>query len=299
MVFWAVDKVIIAYVAFTTALILGWWRAIPEAPLYLCLHIAAISVLLLQIRSSSRFSMVFRHWYPLLYVAACYREMAILITAIRGPGAIKDRAMAAADYWIWHANPTVWLEGFPNPALTEALQFAYSLFIPAVLFVAYLLWRRKDYRAFRYYAFLIAVGFLVSYLGYMAVPVRGPRYFFAGLHLAPLRGLWLFTRLQGFLDSLESAHYDCFPSGHTELTMLACWGSHLVSRRLFRVYCFYTPTIFFATVYLRYHYSVDVFAGAATALILIAATPVVYKILARGAEEWEVSTLLRSGTKGC
>ena len=69
------------------------------------------------------------------------------------------------------------------------------------------------------------------------------------------------------LDRLESAHYDCFPSGHTELTLLALWGSRMVSKRLFRIYFLYTPLIIFATVYLRYHYTVDVLAGAALAFV--------------------------------
>ncbi len=68
------------------------------------------------------------------------------------------------------------------------------------------------------------------------------------------------------LDRLESAHYDCFPSGHTELTILAWWGSRMVSKRLFWVYFAYTPSIIFATVYLRYHYTVDVLAGAFVAI---------------------------------
>ena len=81
------------------------------------------------------------------------------------------------------------------------------------------------------------------------------------------------------LDRLESAHYDCFPSGHTELTILAWWGSRMVSRRMFRVYFAYTPCIIFATVYLRYHYTVDLLAGAATAAFLILAAPVFYERL--------------------
>ena len=67
--------------------------------------------------------------------------------------------------------------------------------------------------------------------------------------------------MQNALDRLESAHYDCFPSGHTELTILAWWGSRMVSKRWFRVYLAYTPFIIFATVYLRYHYTVDLLAG--------------------------------------
>jgi membrane-associated phospholipid phosphatase len=94
--------------------------------------------------------------------------------------------------------------------------------------------------------------------------------------------MWLFEGMQKALDRLESAHYDCFPSGHTELTMLAWWGSRMVSKRLFQVYLAYTPCIIFATVYLRYHYTVDVMAGALLAIALILLTPVFFKILSQG-----------------
>jgi membrane-associated phospholipid phosphatase len=176
------------------------------------------------------------------------------------------------------------LERIQFPALTEFFQIAYTLFIPAVLLVALLLWLKGDYFGFRYYAFLIACGFLVSYIGYVIVPARGPRFLLAHLQHAPLTGLWLFNYLQHGLDRLESAHYDCFPSGHTELTLLACWGSRMLSNRLSRIYLVYAPFLILATVYLRYHYTIDVFAGAATALLLIAAAPPVYRRLSQGAQ---------------
>jgi len=88
--------------------------------------------------------------------------------------------------------------------------------------------------------------------------------------------------MQSVLDRLESAHYDCFPSGHTELTILAWWSSRMVSNRLFKVYFAYTPLIIFATVYLRYHYSVDVLAGAVLAAGLILSAPVFYRKLSKG-----------------
>jgi membrane-associated phospholipid phosphatase len=123
---------------------------------------------------------------------------------------------------------------------------------------------------------------LVSYIGYLIVPARGPRFLLKHLQHIPLQGLWLFQGMQSTLDRLESAHYDCFPSGHTELTILAWWGSRMVSNRLFKVYFAYTPLIIFATVYLRYHYSVDVLAGAVVAAGLIVSAPVVYQSLAKG-----------------
>jgi len=148
--------------------------------------------------------------------------------------------------------------------------------------VAFFLWRKGRYREFQYYTFLIAAGFLVSYVGYLVVPARGPRFLLKHLEHVPLQGLWLFRTMQSTLDKLESAHYDCFPSGHTELTILAWWGSRMVSGRLFLLYFVYTPSIIFATVYLRYHYTVDVLAGIATALLLICVSPAVCRKLQEG-----------------
>jgi membrane-associated phospholipid phosphatase len=206
--------------------------------------------------------------------------MALFIPAIRRSDA--DQWLANLDYRLWNANPTVWLERVHTPVLTEFLQIVYTLFVPAVLFVAALLWKRRNYGQFQYYAFLIALGFLVSYIGYLIVPARGPRFLLKHLQHIPLQGLWFFQGMQSTLDRLESAHYDCFPSGHTELTILAWWGSRMVSNRLFKVYFAYTPLIIFATVYLRYHYSVDVLAGAVVAAGLIVSAPVVYQRLAKG-----------------
>jgi membrane-associated phospholipid phosphatase len=278
--FWPVDKLILGYAVFTSIILAGWWQRVEGAPQLAVLHVVLAALIVVEVKVPNRTSWVFRHWYPLPYVASCYKEMALLIQAV-GPWD-GDHWLAALDYRIWGANPTVWLERIQTPALTEFLQLAYTLFIPAVMLVPVLLWVRRQYRDFQYYAFLIALGFLGSYVGYLIVPARGPRFLLALLQHAPLRGLWLFPHMQAGLDQLESSHYDCFPSGHTALTMLAAWGSRMVSEKLFRVYLFYTPTIIFATVYLRYHYTVDLWAGAALALAATLAAPVAYKSLSRG-----------------
>jgi membrane-associated phospholipid phosphatase len=272
--FWPVDKVILAYFAFVIVLIAGWWRDIPDAALHLAGHLAAGALILFEVKRPNRTSWIFRNWYPLPYVGSCYKEMAILIRAIRRTDA--DRFLADLDFRIWHTHPSIWLERIYSPALTEYLQVVYTLFIPAVLLVAFLLWKKSRFLEFQNYAFLIALGFLASYVGYLLVPARGPRFLLRHLEQIPLQGLWLFHGMQSTLDQLESAHYDCFPSGHTELTILAWWGSRMVSNRLFRIYFAYTPSIIFATVYLRYHYTVDLLAGVILALVLILASPPLY-----------------------
>jgi len=278
--FWPVDKVILGYFALTTAIIFVWWSRLPEAPFLLAVHAVAISFALFEIKVPNPTSWVFRNWYPVVYVAFCYKEMATLIPAVWRSDA--DAWLASLDYRVWGANPTVWIERFHTPVFTEFLQVVYSLFIPAVLLVSVLLWKQRRYAEFQYYGFLIAFGYLVSYIGYLLVPARGPRFLLKSAQHFPLQGLWLFEYLQNGLDRLESAHYDCFPSGHTELTILAFWGSRMLSKSLFLLYFAYTPFLIFATVYLRYHYSVDVLAGAVVAAGLIVSAPVVYQFLAKG-----------------
>ena len=279
--FCPVDKVILGYFALTGIIVLGWWSTLPQAPGLLLWHLLGPALIVYQIKRPNRTTWIFRNWYPLPYVGYFYKEMALLIPAVRHGDA--DRWLASIDFRFWHANPCVWLERIQTPALTEFEQIAYSLFIPAVILVAVLLWQKGRFEEFQYYAFLIACGYLVSYIGYILVPARGPRYLLKDLQHIPLQGVWLTKYLQNGLDKLESYHYDCFPSGHTELTILAWWGSRLVSKRWFAIYFAYTPFLIFATVYLRYHYTVDLLAGATAALVLILATPAMYRKLSKGA----------------
>jgi membrane-associated phospholipid phosphatase len=292
-VFWPADKVIFVYSAFMCAIELIWFRQIPDAGWLLALHAIGIVLIVLAARSvfqspstgpiwTFRPVWTFRHWYPLLYVACCYREMAMIIAGIRHDHA--DLALAAIDHAFWGVYPTVWLERLYSPAFTEFLQIIYTLFLPVALLVPFVIWLQKRYVEFRYMAFLLSLGFLVSYLGYLLVPAHGPRFLLADVQHLPLRGLWLFNSMQATLNRLEQDHYDCFPSGHTELTILACWLSRSISKRLFWVYFLYTLCIVFATVYLRYHYTVDLLAGVMVALVLILAAPALYRVLSEKGE---------------
>ena len=279
--FWPVDKIILAYFVITGLVILGWWNHLPNAALMFAWHVAGSAVIVYQVKRPNRTTWLFRNWYPLPYVGYFYKEMAVLIPSVRHSDA--DRWLASLDFRVWHENPCIWLERLQTPAFVEFEQIVYTLFIPAVIWVAILLWKKGKFVEFQYYAFLIALGYMISYIGYILVPARGPRILLNNLQHMPLRGLWLFRSMQHTLDNLESFHYDCFPSGHTELTLLACWGSRMVSKRWFRVYFAYTPFLIFATVYLRYHYTVDLLAGALTAFVLMLASPAIYKKLSRGA----------------
>lgn len=275
---WPVDKVILAYLTLTSLLIIAFFPRLPEAWWLLLLKAVGAALIFIAARRTSSLPVWFwRHWYPLLYVAASYKEMNILIPGIRRSSA--DAALARIDLAVLGVNPTVWIERLHLPVLTEYLQIVYSLFIPALLLVALVLWRRRRMGEFRRYAFLIALGFLFSYLFYFLVPARGPRFLIGHLHQSNFDGVWMAGWFRDLLDRLEGIHYDCFPSGHTLLTLLAWWTTRRLSRYLFLAFTIFTASQIISTVYLRYHYAVDLLAGALFAVLILATRRQLYRAL--------------------
>lgn len=266
---WPVDWLVLGYLLALALVVAVFRRQVPMSSAILAAHAAGMLLIVLFARYPELpGSYLFRHWYVLPYIVAFYREMSVLIPAVRGID--FDATLAAWDFAIWGAHPTVWLERIQTPLLTEILQIAYSLFIPSVILIAVVFWIQERMEEARSYAFLLTLGFLVSYLGYFVVPARGPRFLLDALQTQPLTGLWLYQPLRATLDALESAHYDCFPSGHVQMTVLAWWPAWRISRKLFWFYGVYTAVICVATVYLRYHYSVDLLAGIGVAAALLA-----------------------------
>jgi hypothetical protein len=242
---WPVDILIGAYLTGMAVLIGNYAGRVPGSGWLLAGHAAGLLLIAAGARSRGRLASIFRHWYPLLYVGALYREMALVIPAVWKSG--LDVEVARWERALWGGQPVLWLERLHNPWLAEFLQLAYALFLPAVLLVPWLLWRRGRLEEFRSCAFLISLGFLTSYRSFDAV--------------------------RQLLDQLESPHYDCFPSGHVEMTLLAWWASRGISKNLFRGLFVYSGVVVFATAYLRYHYTVDVMAGAALAALVWKAAP--------------------------
>jgi membrane-associated phospholipid phosphatase len=151
--------------------------------------------------------------------------------------------------------------------------------LPIILGVV--LWRSERFEEFHFWVFIVVVGFYLSYLGYIAVPAIGPRFLPAIVQAQtkPLTGVWLFHPLRAALDRAEGITRDCFPSGHTELTLLVLYWARRFHRKTF--WCLFpiATGIIISTVYLRYHYVIDVVAGALlTATIVMTAKPL-YRFL--------------------
>ena len=297
------DKVVVAYVAAIALLILIFSYRI-ESWGWLCAgHAVAIALVSLiatwdrplssspspPVNSASRgvaasprlSSTSFIHgWYPVALIGLTYKELTYLIPRIHPHD--FDAALASIDYRVLGVNPTVWLERFTWPPLTEVLQLTYSTyyFLPIVLGVV--LWRTHELERFHFWVFVVVFGFYLSYLGYLAVPAIGPRFLPSIVYdqTKPLTGVLMFIPLRAALDRAEGITRDCFPSGHTELTLLVLYYAYQLHRKTFRWLLPFGIGIIISTVYLRYHYVVDVVAGAALAVAIVAIATPLYNLLA-------------------
>lgn len=155
-----------------------------------------------------------------------------------------------------------------HPLLTEILQWIYDFyyFIPVILGAAVLKAGRPLVVARM--TFAIALCIYLSYAGYYAVPATGPNIDHHQLYgFGPLPGVFLATELRETLFAIEKIKQNCFPSGHTAVSLLSLALAFLYARRSLPLLVPLVLALVFSTLYLRYHYLVDVLAGTLLAAL--------------------------------
>jgi len=265
----AFDGCFFAYLLLVTILTSLYRESIPAAFDILAKNGVVFLVTLLLIRygevSSNPVLRFSRFWYLCAGLPILFTELSYIIHVVRPVD--LDPLLAALDVYLFGVHPTLWLERFVHPVLTDILQIFYVVYFFLPLPLGFALYFGKE-REQDFYAYTTAVAmlFLVSLLGYLAVPAIGPRYTMASLYQVPLEGRWCADELMALLNRLEGLNRDCFPSGHAAMAVLVCLESYKYRRGFFPLYLFLGTGVFLGTVYLRTHYMVDLPAGILVAV---------------------------------
>ena len=216
-------------------------------------------------------------WLPLVVAVLAYENIHDLTYVIR-PHTV-DAELRLLDEQLFGVTPALAFDRITTPWLSELMSAAYALYFvyPAALLV--LLYRAGDLARFREVGLALGLCLYCGLLGYVLVPAVGPRYSMAPEFTQVLTGPWLTASAARAWNLIETIDRDCFPSLHTALTLLAL----IYFVRLRRVLpqgrallVLITPLIVLlwaSTMYLRYHYGVDVVAGAALAFAVSALAP--------------------------
>ncbi len=274
----AADKVTVIYQFIVVLIILFNYSKIPHGALFLLFHFFIVGFLLtLPFMGSNRILNWIRLWNPIPLILFNFGELHYLVHNVRPKD--LDYILIKIDYFLFGVHPTVWLEKIYSPLLAEYFQLVYTSFYFLPLILIILLYRQSRMEEFDYFAFIIVYGFYASYLGYFLVPAIGPRFTLDYLQSFPIQGMWFTEHLQQLLNTLENVQRDAFPSGHTEITLLTMYFAAKYHRKYFNILLVIGSSLIFSTVYLRYHYVIDVVAGAFLAWFVIVTAPVVYRWL--------------------
>jgi len=246
-------------------------RRIGHAPVLILLYsgMFLVQALLLLFREKGRFM----HWayhliFPTISILAIFDSLEYIVHAVN-PQDI-DPVLIHIDYVIFGGHPTVMLEKIMQPLLTDLLQVAYTSYYLLPFTLGIVLLAKQREQEFDHALFMIMLCFYLSYAGYLLFPAIGPRFTLTHLQHGELRGFILTAPIQELLNRLEGIKRDAFPSGHTGIALIVLFLAFKFERKLFWIFLPFVSALIFSTVYLRYHYVVDVLAGIGlTALTLL------------------------------
>jgi hypothetical protein len=213
-----------------------------------------------------------------------YGSLRDVLPALR-PDSV-DAWLHAADLGLFGFTPSLVLERWNRPAVTEWFAFFYfSYYAVCVVYMLVFTFAlpdgaRRDGPGSRIGEFALGtLGlYLVAQLGYVAVPAFGPWIAIEPQFQGPIQGGFWWSLVWRTVHT-ASAMKDVFPSMHTcGPAWFSCFA--LVQARRDRRFlplaigtAFFAANILVATMFLRWHYLVDVVTGLAMALSAGALVP--------------------------
>jgi membrane-associated phospholipid phosphatase len=175
----------------------------------------------------------------------------------------RDSVLWEIDRLLVGGSLSIRLQQFISPALTELLSFCYMFFM-IYLFLSMLAWLFSNIKTARiFYSGLFSL-YGIGYFGYTLVPAIGPYIVYADRFSVPLNG-WFLTDFLTAIYPSGTNYTDIFPSLHVAVSAYLLFFDMKWRRARFWICLLPCAGIWFSTIYLRYHYFVDVMAGFALA----------------------------------
>lgn len=253
--------------------------------------IAIVIVLALSVRKDSPgWLRIIRTLYVIPMIYTIYSQVQMLVPHLHWH--LYDQQLIWLDRAIFGVNPTEFVDKISHPYLTEYLQLCYVSFylMPCIHVIE--LYMAKRQKSMMEAGRLLLFSLFFSYVAYFACPAVGPRFTVHDFSKTnqELPGVSMTVAMREFVnvgggiepgmaDPAMHVNRDCMPSGHTMVTLiniLLAWRYRVKLRWLYTII---GVSLIFSTIYLRYHYAVDVVAGILCALVTLSLEPRVYQWL--------------------
>jgi hypothetical protein len=271
------EKVVLGY--FTYLPCLGLIRRLNTGPIIVlaCIPVALWAVWQAQGRSNRNSVGIARDWWPLALILVGYGAMGWFATP---PRVVLEGELVRLDRLLLydaHLQALIEAAGPFFPALLETLYLLLYAIPPVCLGILYACGGRA--RA-PHFLLIVFAGTFTTYALLPYVPVISPRVAFPGVDLPHYKGIaggittWLLDRFDISTSVL--------PSGHVAVAVSSALGMLAVLPRrpvVGRCALGLAGLIYLATIYCRYHYSVD-------GLISIVLVFAVQRVASRRSRTW-------------
>ena len=208
-------------------------------------------------------------WIPLFLSYFQLREILPAVTT-----RAVDVQILAFDLRVFGFEPAIAWDRYVTPTTTEWFSFFYFgyFFILTANTVPMMLGARNMSRL-AHFSFGLMIVFCCGHLGYLLVPGYGPHQFLKGQFHHELEGGFFWALVEASVRA-GGAMKDIFPSLHTAVptyfTLFAFWHRKAFPfRYLWPVLLFCITQIIGATMFLRWHYLIDIFAGLTLATVAV------------------------------
>lgn len=237
----------------------------PDALLYLTLLVAGFAASAWCQRRETPLRWQVRLWFGPLAMNAVYFTMGSAIPKVSPER--YDALLAGVDRLLFGATLSARMQVLATPLLTEVLSFCYLLFFPYLL-LSWIYYAVRGVPLLRPLMVGVFTVYGLGFIGYSLVPAAGPHLAYPDDFSVPLTG-WAITRFNALVVARGSNGVDVFPSLHCAVSCFLLFFDRRQARWRHRLYLVPCIGLWIATIYLRYHYVVDVVVGMALALFAL------------------------------
>jgi membrane-associated phospholipid phosphatase len=244
---------------------------------------------------------------PYFLIAIVYEHIFLYRDAFSHSFQLMDKTFMQWDSAMFGVQPTIWLEKLLHPIAVEYFMLAYVLFIVYPYFYLVYLYQKNKLFVFHKAMLAQVISLIFALTCFITLPAMGPRatikvdnlkhqnnsemlYYSKSLKGVQIDFLkeWtgkpsLFQLQYDMWNQIERIKTDCMPSMHTCLCLIVLFYA-VRYRRFFKYrktsmwfWLIGNISLIFSTVYLRYHWVVDVIAGIVLAVIAYYLTEIFYK----------------------
>jgi hypothetical protein len=263
-------------------------RIVPWAIIMLtAFTVATVTHIFLSVREAKQFFQpkkllgFLRDWAPLFLCIVIYDNLHD-ITRYINPHDF-DLLFITIDKILFFGNhPTVLLENVIRPHLTDWFGINYSMYFLYFPLTLGVLHASKQYKEFHIVSFSLLITLYAGFILYLLFPCVGPILSQHNLHTIDVQGTADFSFYNGAMELYGQYrnYFHCFPSLHIAATAVLWYFCWKYKRWLAVIYTPFILSLWFSTLYLRWHYVVDVIAGFVLAGYAVTLGPWIY-------EAWE------------